>query len=251
MSERSTESGTSPPPEPPPSSPHAVSPAPGSPFVGRTTDDESRPIDLGDDPFVLTGPDDTEPERASLSRTRTIVLGALLAVGLAGAGFIATTVWRVSAQKDATLTAPPEIATLRIDESDNGLQTADYLTTALAAEVDLEKTVGAVYTDSEAGNRGVLFFGGTGLIWTPEADLDTAFDLISDDQGAVTGLHDVEPGALGGTMKCGTTKSDEADIVVCGWADHGSLALGMFPNRSGADSAKLFLEIRSAAQTRQ
>jgi hypothetical protein len=211
------------------------------------------PIEVGDGPFDLTetGDDQTpEPEQPRRSRTRTIVLSALLAAGLAGAAVIGTTIWRISSQKDATLSAPPQVASLRIDDSEAGRQTAEYLTTALAAEVDLDETVGAVYTDAGAGERGVLFFGGTTLIWTPESDLDTAFQLISDDQGAVTGLHDVEAGPLGGTMKCGTTKSDDGDIAVCGWADHGSLALAMFPNRPVADSAKLLLDIRSAGQTR-
>jgi len=39
-------------------------------------------------------------------------------------------------------------------------------------------------------------------------------------------------------------------MPVCGWADHGSLALAMFPGRSVDDSARLFVDIRSAAQTR-
>ena len=34
-----------------------------------------------------------------------------------------------------------------MDKSENGRQTAEYLTTALSAEVDLDKAVGAVYTD--------------------------------------------------------------------------------------------------------
>ena len=78
-----------------------------------------------------------------------------------------------------------------------------------------------------------------------------SFSVVSDAQGAVTGLHQVPAGPLGGTMKCGTTKADGADMPVCGWADHGSLALAIFPGRSVDDSAKLFVDIRSAAQARQ
>jgi hypothetical protein len=66
----------------------------------------------------------------------------------------------------------------------------------------------------------------------------------------VTGLHEVDAGELGGTMKCGSTTADGSDMTVCGWADHGSLALAMFPNRPEADSAALLREIRAAAQTR-
>jgi hypothetical protein len=51
-------------------------------------------------------------------------------------------------------------------------------------------------------------------------------------------------------MRCGSTKSDDGDLTVCGWADHGSLALALFPNRPLDDSAALLREIRSATQTR-
>jgi hypothetical protein len=208
----------------------------------------SEPIEVDDEPFALTGPG--EEETRPTSRKKIIVLCALLAVGLAGAAVTGWTGWRIASQKDATLTAPATVANLTLDESDDGLSTAEYLTTALSADVDLDKTVGGVYRDGSAADRGVLFFGGTALIWTPESDLDTAFGLISDNEGAVTNLHEVPAGDLGGTMKCGTTKTDEGNLAVCGWADHGSLALAMFPNRSEDDSAKLLRDIRNAAQRR-
>jgi hypothetical protein len=210
---------------------------------------EAPPVEIADDPFSLTASAEPEPEeKGSRSRTRMIVLSSLLAVGLAGASVLGYVGWRISSQKDATLTVPATVAGLKVDSSDEGRTTADYLQTALSADVDLDHAVGAVYTDGSGNN--VLFFGGTTLFWTPEDDLRAAFDLVSDDQGAVTGLHDVPAGPLGGTMKCGTTKADNADMAVCGWADHGSLALAMFPGRSMDDSATLLGVIRAAAQTR-
>lgn len=203
-------------------------------------------------PIELTLPDDQDPSevRAEPSRTKQIVLAALLAVGLAGAGVLGYTAWRISSQKDATVTAPESVGNLVADTSDNGVESAEYLRTALAAEVDLDDTVGAVYTDRTAEDQNVLFFGGTGLIWTPATDLETAFNLLADDQGAVTGLHEVDAGDLGGTMMCGATSTDGSDIAVCGWADHGSLALAMFPNRPESSAVAALREIRSAAQTR-
>jgi hypothetical protein len=213
------------------------------------SDSPAEPVEIAPEPFQLTEPVNEEPEQKEpRSRTKTIVLGSLLAVTLASAGILGYAGWRISSQKDATLTAPPQIGTFKLDTSDNGRSTADYLQTALSAEVDLDEAVGAVY--SAGDGKDVLFFGGTTLFWTPESDLDTAFELVSDDQGSVNGLHEVPAGPLGGTMKCGTTKSDGTDMPVCGWADHGSLALAMFPGRTEPDSAKLLQEIRSAAQER-
>ncbi|MFD0517722.1 hypothetical protein [Paractinoplanes durhamensis] len=203
------------------------------------------PIDIG--PVELA---EEQPETAPRprSKARMIVLSSLLVAAVGGAGVLGYTAWQISSQKDAQLATPDKIGSLTLDTSEDAKSTADYLQTALAAEVDLDKTVAAVYT--EPGDKNVLIFGGTTLIWTPEDDLDTAFNLISDNQGAVTDLHDVPAGDLGGTMKCGTTKSDSGELPVCGWADHGSLALAMFPNRTLADATPLFQQIRTAVESR-
>jgi hypothetical protein len=205
-----------------------------------------QPIDAGHvDLFLEPEAETTTPRHHPVRR---IVLSGLLAAALAGTAVVGYTAWGVFSEKDATLTTPDTIGALTLDRSESGVQTADYLQTALSAEVDLDKAVGAVYTD--AGGKGVLFLGGTGLIWAPEANLDVAFDMISDSEGAVTGIRTVDAGELGGTMKCGVTKSDDADLAVCGWADHGSLALAMFTNRSTDESGRLLREIRAAAQKR-
>lgn len=51
-------------------------------------------------------------------------------------------------------------------------------------------------------------------------------------------------------MKCGTSSSPEGDLAVCGWADHGSVAMAMFPGRTADDSAALLRDIRGTVQTR-
>jgi hypothetical protein len=206
---------------------------------------DARPIDIGMADL------DTEPAADAgqrRSRVRRILLTSLVAVTAAGVAALGYTGWQITSQKDATITTPPTIGALRLDESEDGKSTADYLQTALSAEVELDKAVGAVYLDGAGKN--VLFLGGTGLIWTPGSDLDTAFGLITDKQGSVEGIHEVDAGDLGGTMKCGTTKSDTGSLTVCGWADHGSLALAMFVDRNEADSATLLRQIRQTTQTR-
>jgi hypothetical protein len=206
-------------------------------------------IELNADPFDITPPGpDSSSASTPPSRTRKILLGSLLAVAAAGIVVVGVAAWQIGTQKDATLVAPPEVAGLRLDQSDNGTSTADYLQNALSAGVELDQAVAGVYTGTNG--QDVLFFGGTTLIWTPEHDLNAAFALIDDNQGAVTGLHDVPAGHFGGTMKCGTTKTDDGEMPVCGWADHGSLALAMFPKRTEAESATLLREIRDSAQSR-
>lgn len=214
---------------------------------------DPQPIEI-DEPFDITvSESDEQPgadEPRPRSRARRIVLAVLLVVTLAGAGTLGWTAWQITSQKDVTLTTPATIGALKLDSSDEGQDTADYLQTALSAEVSLDHAVGAVYQDTTA-NHQVLLLGGTAIIWSPEKQLDAAFGLVSDNQGAVTGLHKVDAGPLGGTMKCGTTKSDDTDLSVCGWADHGCIALAMFPNRTEADAAVLLRTIRSATQKRK
>ncbi|BCB84500.1 hypothetical protein Psuf_018130 [Phytohabitans suffuscus] len=97
------------------------------------------------------------------------MLGSLATVGLVGAAFVGTIGWRVMQEKDASLQTPVEVAGLRLDESARAQETADYLRTAIGARIDLDQSIGVVYADPASANRSVLLFGGTTLIWTPEA----------------------------------------------------------------------------------
>lgn len=219
------------------------------------------PAELSPAPFEMTSPDHPGsgdgPERSDdagpapvHSRTRTVVLGGMLVVALAGAGVVGTAGYRISQQKDATLQTPPQAAGLTRDDTENARSTIEYLRDALAAEVDVDEATGAVYSDPARPESSVLFFGGTTLIWTPEADLDTALKLISDESGTLSSLRTVDAGDLGGTMKCGTSASPDGDMAVCGWADHGSLALAMFPGRPAPEAAALLRSLRGTVQIR-
>jgi hypothetical protein len=183
-------------------------------------------------------------------RTKAIVLGSLLVVGLGGAAILGTAGWRILQQKDATLDTPSEVAGLRLDESERARTTAEYLRTAIGARIELDESIGAVYADPASADRSVLVFGGTTLLWSPEKDLDSLFNVLSDDTGEVTGLDEVSAGDLGGVMKCGESAAPEGAMTVCGWADHGSVVIAMFPGRSQDDSAALMRTIRDTIQTR-
>jgi hypothetical protein len=208
-----------------------------------------QPIDVTPPPSEpVEEPKTTTPRRR---RTRLIVLGSLLTVGLVGAAFAGTVGWRVSQQKDAQLETPPEVAGLRLDQSARAQETADYLRTAIGARIDLDDSIGVVYTDPASADRSVLLFGGTTLIWTPGGDLDTLFDLLSDDNGAVNDLHEVDAGDLGGVMKCGESVAPEGNTTVCGWADHGSVVLALLPGRGQDEGATLLRDIRGTIQSRE
>lgn len=184
------------------------------------------------------------------SRRRRIALGAALAVGVAGAAVLGTAGWRVMEQRDTTLTPPNSVAGLTRDVSGDAAETAEYLRTALAAGVDLDGTVAAVYTDPASRDRSVLFFGGTALLLSPGRELDGVLDLLNGEAGEVRDVREVPAGELGGVMRCGSVTAPEGAMAVCGWADHGSVAVAMFPKRPVAESANLMRTLREQTQKR-
>ncbi|MEV4625157.1 hypothetical protein AB0J90_02540 [Micromonospora sp. NPDC049523] len=212
------------------------------------------PVDVTPEPYDITPgfrfDDDPEEERSGPpSRRRLIALGAALLVGVAGAAVLGTLGWRVAQQKDATLTIPDQVAGLTLDGSERAKTTADYLRNGFLADIEVKQSIAAVYADPAKPEQSVLLFGGTTLMWQPEQDLDRLFKLVADDSGRIDELREQPSGELGGVLKCGTSHQGDA-LTVCGWADHGSVALAMFPGRTADEAAPLMLQIRSGVQTR-
>ncbi|MFE0593625.1 hypothetical protein [Micromonospora echinospora] len=219
----------------------------------RSPADRSEPIDLTMEPIRLghpTADDEESTPRAARSRRWKVAMGAGLAVGLLGAAVFGTFGWRVAQQKDTDLTVRPEVAGLQQDDSERARSTADYLRSGFAASIALDRSLGVVYQDPTDARKSVLVFGGTTLLWQPERELDTLFEMMTDETGAVEGLREVPAGRLGGVMKCGTTSGEGGDFAVCGWADHGSVVMGMFPGRPVDAAGTLFRQIREGIQTR-
>jgi len=199
------------------------------------------------DDVIAAGP---PPAPRRRRRARNITLGVVLAIVLCVAVIFVPTAWQMLQEKDTTITTPHQVANLTLDETPAAKETADYLKTALEAGVAIDSAVGAVYTDGGGAAHSVIIVGGTGLFLNPGKQLDAAFGLIPDQTGGVTGVRTVSPGPLGGIMKCGTTPTDDGTMPVCGWADHGSLVVALFPGRGPDESADLMRRLRGAMQHR-
>jgi hypothetical protein len=105
------------------------------------------------------------------------------------------------------------------------------------------KVFAGVYGDGN-GKR-VTIFGTTGLRITPEADVQAELRRLADQFD----LRDIEPYDLGETgvhERCGIGTVDGSSVVVCAWADHGSLATVVANRRSVRDSAELTGVFRTA-----
>lgn len=200
-------------------------------------------------PVVEEAPPTGQPQ----PRRRWLMMaGAVVGCGLLAAGITLGPVsYRMLTQKNATLTTPPQAAGLTLDTTERAVSAADDLKSIFTAGFSVTTTVAGVYGDPRSATRSVLFVGGTGFLAKPDKELSQLFSLLDDQAGRVTGVRDVDPGPLDGTMRCGTVTGDDgAPMSVCGWADYGSLAMAMFPERTVDDSARLMRDLRSAIQKR-
>ncbi|WP_025619943.1 hypothetical protein [Salinispora cortesiana] len=218
----------------------------------RAVDEAPEPVNLTDEPIRLDGADPAlEPRQAGVrARRRRVAWLLATAVGLAGAGALGTVAWPIFQQQDTTVASPAQLAGLTRDDSEPARSTADYLRNGFAANIELDQSFGTVYRNPTGERRPVLVFGGTTLLWQPERDLDSLFGLMTDETGQVSGLQSLPPGPLGGVLKCGTTNGVGGEFAVCGWADHGSVVMGLFPDHPAVEAGDLFRKMRNEMQTR-
>jgi hypothetical protein len=193
--------------------------------------------------------DTDEPRRKSrLPMLLAVILGA---VTLTLAIVLGPTAWLMLQQKDATLVLPDTAAGLTRDNSPEAAATAELLLDVLSAGVELDSGVSGVYQDPVQGkSSSILFIGGTALLPDPEGTLDLVFELLAVQTGNVGTLQEIDAGNLGGTMKCGAADSSGATMAVCGWADYGSVAFALFPDRTITDAAPVLQALRPIVQSR-
>jgi hypothetical protein len=197
-----------------------------------------------------SAPLDTASRGAGRRRLVLITSAVLIVVLAVAAVLYGPTLWGVSQQRDASIDTPDEAGGLRRDSSDGALATAEYARSAFATSIELDRSVGAIYSDGSSTTRSVIFAGGTALLWSPAEALDSAFALVADDTGGVQSIRDVPGGELGGLVRCGRTATPEGDLTVCGWADHGSIAVALFPGYGIDEAAPLLVSMRSTMQRR-
>jgi hypothetical protein len=215
-----------------------------------STDGHSVPHSRGDSDLINFSDDALDDKPAARKPQRLWILAAILAAAVLVIGaFFGPTTMRVIAQKDATLAMPDTIGNLTRDDSDAAKATATDLVTALRASIELDASQGAVYSNED---QTVMLFGGTTLLWNPEQELDTVLTLMEDkDEQGLRDLKMVDPGPLGGIMKCGLSEALSASaMAICGWADHGSIALALFPAHTADEAAALLRDLRAASLKR-
>ncbi|MBM2621671.1 hypothetical protein JIG36_39825 [Actinoplanes sp. LDG1-06] len=94
----------------------------------------------------------------------------------------------------------------------------------------------------------VTVFGETGFRLAPGSDVKSRIEQAAAEYG-LTDVQSYDLGEFGAHERCGVGRDGNASVVVCAWADHGSLATVLLTRRSIADSADLVARLREEVLT--
>jgi len=152
-------------------------------------------------------------------------------------------------QYPANAALPGQVADLRLSDDGSSQETVARLEGEMrTAHLLAEDTFAGVYRDGNG--KLVVLYGITGFRMTPGSDLDSEVGRISDAY-QMDAVETFETGARGTHLSCGTGVSDGDDVVVCAWADHGSLGTALFTRRSVEESATLTGQLRAQVISRE
>jgi hypothetical protein len=156
--------------------------------------------------------------------------------------------WPAAHQYPVSAVLPDSVADLTLRTDGESRRAADRLTQQLRdANLIADDVFAGLYTD--ANGKRVTVFGTTGFRFAPQSDLDAELRRLADEYD-VTGIEPFDLGEAGAHERCGVGRANDTSVVVCGWADHGSLATVLLTRRSVAESADLVGLLRGTLLTR-
>jgi hypothetical protein len=132
---------------------------------------------------------------------------------------------------------------------------ADYLkATDLARplrEVGVTQPLVVEYAAGDDPTHTTLVLGGQHRVWTHVgADLKAVFARLALGGGQVSDIDPIPPGPLGGAARCGKIAAASMSGALCGWQDHGTIALLIFTSRTPQEGAVLLRAARPALEHR-
>jgi hypothetical protein len=177
---------------------------------------------------------------------RLVLLGLLGVVCCCGAPF-AYFQFPAARQYPVTAVLPRSFADLQRRDDDASQRAAERLAEQLrGSTANTDGVFTGVYGDGR-GKR-VTVFGVTGFRFAPANDVRSQLNRVADDV-ELSGVQSFDLGETGAHERCGAGRVDDISVVVCAWADHGSLATVLLTRRSIDDSAALVAQLRNAVLT--
>ena len=156
--------------------------------------------------------------------------------------------WPAAQQYPVSAVLPQTVADLDRREDGASKRAVDRLTEQVQGTNLISGDVFAgVYADGN-GKR-VTLFGTTGLRLTPEQDVEAELAHLSDEY-KIKDIQAYDLGESGVHARCGVGRQSGNAVVICGWADHGSLATVLMTRRSVSESAELMGVLRDTVLTR-
>ncbi|MEU7821867.1 hypothetical protein [Catellatospora sp. NPDC049133] len=158
-------------------------------------------------------------------------------------GAIASASAQVAA-KEITVVAPATLAG-RPKSTDPQLETVTD-TMKSSFEATLPSATGAVaaFYGDQAKRDLVMIFAASARITDPGQEVDAAFAGMGTSGVVATGIVPVDAGPLGGEAKCGSAKTEAVPLVVCAWADKGSLGMVVWYFKTVNEVKAEFIEVR-------
>jgi len=177
------------------------------------------------------------------------MVGAVVLIGAVAVAVVLIG-WPARNPGPGRMVVPRRVDGVVLDDGAGIQAGADVLRDLLTAGVPLKATVAAVYADASGAPTSVIFAAGTGVVTSPRAALGKAFTMVAASYGGIGAAADVAPGRLGGVMRCGFTATEgSSTVAICGWADHSSVGMAVFPNRQVPQSAGVLRAIREAIRS--
>jgi len=190
---------------------------PGDPWAGRAPvvpPGSAEPVE----PYVIV------VERPRKRRWPWVVVGLAALMLVCCVGAIA--VWTpISKEYPASLDVVDTAAGLnRMQDAETEAAT-DKLVVEMFREYDVDNGLAEIYFDPATPERRVVLLAATKLILDPAKELDNGIRGVAG--RPIDNLTNY--GHLGGHQKCADTEDDDkVSVVICAWADHGSIGLGIF-----------------------
>ncbi|MEV4515042.1 hypothetical protein AB0K00_39550 [Dactylosporangium sp. NPDC049525] len=205
--------------------------------------------------FPGPGPAYTPPPPAPPRKRR----GLKITLGIIGALFLVCAVlscvflYPVISAGNTSVTAPATLpGGLSKQTSDEMQKIVDEMERDLRNDVgNVDQVAAGIYSDGDP-QKLVVLVAATSTVLFPDDEVDDAFSGFSATGagGGLGGQTSYPAGDLGGTVKCANGTEGELAMTLCAWADHGSVGIAIFIGRELKESADLFLQIRSAVETR-
>ncbi|MEU7872699.1 hypothetical protein [Dactylosporangium sp. NPDC049140] len=171
----------------------------------------------------------------------------VLCAGCCGGSYAWARPWWV--QYPASVNVDAGVAGLTRLTDAGSKKTAEQLQTALTSDHLDEAGFTVAYQDTNDGRAKILVFGATRLVTDPSRDLEASLQKLGT-KIQVQNVREVDPGVLGGEQRCAASRLDGRAATVCGWADHGVIAIAVFAGKTVDEASRSMQSIRAAIVNR-